>query len=142
MGVRVVAAVAALVLWGASGAAVAAYTETWNPPEASGHVAKAAKKNAVKRKAEAGAGSKATPKAASEVDSKHASSHVAMTTGHGTKPAPRGDVSKAAATTSPSKLAASHSNVHALSKNVSANSANSASDPATARSGALPPILH
>jgi hypothetical protein len=84
MGVRAVAAGAALAVWCVSGAAMAAgYAEVWNPPEASGHVTKPGKK------VKSSAGSKTASKAASK--------HVAATTGHGNKPAAHASVNKVAA---------------------------------------------
>ncbi|MFM0551370.1 hypothetical protein P0D69_10430 [Paraburkholderia sediminicola] len=87
MGVRAVAAGAALAVWCVSGSATAAgYAEVWNPPEASGHVAKPGKK------AKSGAGSKTASKAAS----KHAAPRVAAAAGHGNKPAAHASVNKVA----------------------------------------------
>jgi hypothetical protein len=84
MGVRAVAAGAALAVWCVSGAAMAAgYAEVWNPPEASGHVTKPGKK------VKSSAGSKTASKAASK--------HVTATTGHGYKSAAHASVKKVAA---------------------------------------------
>ncbi|MFM0227278.1 hypothetical protein [Paraburkholderia dipogonis] len=88
MGIRAVAAGAALAVWCVSGAAMAAgYAEVWNPPEASGHVAKQG------NKVKSGAGSKTASKAAS----KGAAPRVAVATGHGNKPVADVSVNKVAA---------------------------------------------
>lgn len=88
MGVRAVAAGAALAVWCVSGAATAAgYAEVWNPPEASGHVTKPGKT------VKPAAGSKAASKAAS----KHVAPRVATATGHGSQPPAHASVNKVAA---------------------------------------------
>lgn len=99
MWVRAVAA--ALAVWCASGAAMAAgYTEEWNPPEASGHAAgKLAKKKpaAVKAKPQTGAGLKPDPKHAA--GGPHKAVRAASTTRHGgEKTAMRGGVQKVSST--------------------------------------------
>lgn len=93
MWVRAVAA--ALAVWCASGAAMAAgYTEVWNPPEASSHrVAKPAKKQPGVGKVKAGAGHKDDGKHAAHPP--HKAARVASA-GHGDKPATHGGVKKVA----------------------------------------------
>jgi hypothetical protein len=196
MWIRVVAA--ALAVWCVSEAAMAAgYAEVWNPPEASGHVAKhAAKKPGPNVKA----GSKSESKQAA--NARHGAPRVASATGagHGSKLAAHGGVKKVAAkggathgakapaagkpkakaavmaqggkphtqlvrakpgqgkvvhanlvqprTARPqvAKVAArpavSSTNASAMSANVGAGSADAATNPATASSGSLPPIIH
>jgi hypothetical protein len=87
MWVRAVAA--ALAVWCASGAAMAAgYTEMWNPPEASGHAG--AKKHATVGKV----GHKADAKHAAGVS--HKATKVVAGAGHGDKPVAHGGVKKVA----------------------------------------------
>ncbi|KAA1011634.1 hypothetical protein FVF58_14145 [Paraburkholderia panacisoli] len=92
MGIRVMAA--ALAVWCVSEAAMAAgYAEVWNPPEASGHVAKHATKKP-------GAGVKAGSKAASKhgANAGHGAPRMAAAgAGHGSKLAAHGGVKKVAA---------------------------------------------
>ncbi|WP_144137744.1 hypothetical protein [Paraburkholderia sp. BCC1884] len=84
MGVRAVAA--ALAVWCVSGVAVAAgYAEVWNPPEASRHTAKQAKKKTVAAKT--GAKTGATHAASGQ---HHATVRVASASGKGGKPAVHG----------------------------------------------------
>jgi hypothetical protein len=190
---------AALAVWCVSGAAMAAgYAEVWNPPEASGHLAK----QVTKRLA---TGVKARPKA----DSKHVTNAghgvprvaSAAGAGHDNKLAAHGGVNKVAAkgaathgakapaagkpstkaavmaqgggkphaqlvrtrpgqgkvvhadlaqprtarphvTQVAARPAASSTNAPAMSANVGAGSAAAATNPATASSGSLPPIIH
>ncbi|WNC92835.1 hypothetical protein RI103_31990 [Paraburkholderia sp. FT54] len=99
MGVRAVAAVAALAVWCMSGAAVAAgYVEVWNPPEASGHVAKQARKKGGSAEIKSTAGSKVASKSASKhvAGAQHAAPRVASTAGHSNKPVAQGSVKKVA----------------------------------------------
>jgi hypothetical protein len=71
MGVRAVAAGAALAVWCVSGAATAAgYAEVWNPPEASGHVTRQAKTKPAKVEVKSNAHSKTALKGASKSPSK------------------------------------------------------------------------
>jgi hypothetical protein len=84
MGVRAVAAGAALAVWCVSGTATAAgYAEVWNPPEASGHVTKQP--------------GKVKSAAASTSASKHAAPRVTAASGHGGKRAAHAGVNKVAA---------------------------------------------
>ncbi|REE23375.1 hypothetical protein B0G71_6624 [Paraburkholderia sp. BL27I4N3] len=93
MGVRAVAAGAALAVWCMSSAATAAgYAEVWNPPEASGHVASLAKKpGAAKVKSNAGS------KTASKATSKAVSKRVVAATAHADQRAAHAGVNKMAA---------------------------------------------
>jgi hypothetical protein len=78
MWVRAVAT--AVAVWCVSGAAMAAgYAEVWNPPEASGHAAKPAKKHPGVARSKSGAGSRLASKAGSKATSKHvvSASHAA-----------------------------------------------------------------
>lgn len=214
MWVRAVAA--ALAVWCVSDAAMAAaYTEVWNPPEASRHVAKPAKKKPGAAKVKAGGGLKAGSKVPSKAGSKHMASarHAAprvMSTagagaGRGNRLAAHGSVKKVAANgttksgvraaavgqlkakavvtaqarkphaqfaqskpgqgkvmradlvqsraarpraikvaakTSVAKPAVSHMNAPAPSANVGAGPVDAATNPATASSSSLPPIIH
>lgn len=109
MGVRAVAAGAALAVWCMSGSAMAAgYAEVWNPPEESGHVANppAGKKTgaAVKGKSGAAVGVKSAAKTAAKSGPKHvkgagpAAPRVASaSSGHGSKPSAQGSIKKVAA---------------------------------------------
>ncbi|CAB3807820.1 hypothetical protein LMG27177_06419 [Paraburkholderia fynbosensis] len=195
------AVTAALAVWCVSGAAMAAgYTETWNPPEASRHAAKPAKKN----------GAVAKFKAGSRVDAKAGSKHAVSAAGHkaprvasaggsaagtaahggakkvaakgkgcakvsaacksGTKAVvtaqakkPHASLAQRQAKSHQDKIvhanmvqsgaarahsvkiaakpAASHMNAPAASANVSGAAPDTATNPATASSGSLPPIL-
>jgi hypothetical protein len=79
MWVRVV--VAALAVLCVSETALAAgYTEVWNPPEASGHAAKSAKKKAAAGKVSVG--SKAAAKGDAKADAKAGSKHAAGAARH------------------------------------------------------------
>ncbi len=97
MRVRTVAVAAAVAVWCVSGAAMAAgYAEVWNPPEATGHVAKQASKKPGAANAKSTAGSKSGAKHV--VGAQHAAPHVvASASGHGIKPAPHGHVKTVAA---------------------------------------------
>ncbi|ASW02999.1 hypothetical protein [Paraburkholderia aromaticivorans] len=104
MGVRTVAAGAALAVWCMSGSAVAAgYAEVWNPPEETGHVTKQAGKKtgtAVKGKSGAaaqGASMSAAKSGQKHVGARHAAPHVASTAAHGSQPSAHGNVKKVAA---------------------------------------------
>jgi hypothetical protein len=201
MWVRAVAT--AVAVWCVSGVAMAAgYQEVWNPPEASAHGAKPARKAAGAGKGDPAAGSRAAAKSGSKhaTSGRHTTQRIASSTQGGKKAATHGSVKKAAAKgatgvikgpgagkpKSPQKTAVMaqankphaqvahaksaqpklvHANVaqdrpahaHALevaakpaaphatapakSVNVSANPADAATNPATASSGSLPPIL-
>ncbi|RDK00173.1 hypothetical protein [Paraburkholderia lacunae] len=90
MWVRAVAT--AVAVWCVSGAAMAAgYAEVWNPPEATGHAAKHAKKTADGPKAKSATGAKAAPKHVA--NSQHAAQRVALASKNGAKPA-HGSVKK------------------------------------------------
>ena len=102
---RVRAVAAALAVWCMSGAALAAgYAEVWNPPEATGHVAKATRNRPAAVKVKAGKGGKGTKggiKAGSSAHVKqaagarHGASHVAASgAAHGGKLAAHGGGAK------------------------------------------------
>ena len=98
MGVRAVAAGAALAVWCVSGAASAAgYAEVWNPPEASGHVASQTKTKPAAAKVKSDAGSHKASNAVSKSAAKAVSKHVAAATTHGNKPAAHAGVNKLSA---------------------------------------------
>ncbi|MET3231119.1 UNVERIFIED_ORG: hypothetical protein ABIC54_003315 [Burkholderia sp. 1263] len=206
MWVRAVAT--AVAVWCVSGVAMAAgYQEVWNPPEASTHGAKPARKAAGAGKGDPAAGSRAAVKSASKhaTSGRHTTQRIASSTQGGKKAATHGSVKKAAAKgatkggatgaikgpaagkpKSPQKTAvmaqankphaqvaqaksaqpklmhanvaqnrpahaqavevaakpaAPHATAPAKSVNVSANPADAATNPATASSGSLPPIL-
>lgn len=86
MWVRVVAT--AVAVWCVSGTAMAAgYAEVWNPPEATGHAAKHAKKTVDGSKLKSTTGAKTAPKHAAS--GQHAAQRVASVSKSGTRPAHR-----------------------------------------------------
>jgi len=199
MWVRAVAA--ALAVWGVSGAAMAAgYTEVWNPPEASRHVAaKPANKKPAAIKPRAGAGLRTDARHAAHTP--HQAARVAAAGHGGEKIAARGGVKKVAAKGSARQMsagagkvrpkaagvaqgkkphaqlvrakagqgkvvpadlahparphavgvaakraavkpAASHHALPVASANFNGGAADASTNPATASSGSLPPIIH
>ena len=93
MWVRAVAT--AVAVWCVSGAAMAAgYAEVWNPPEATGHPAKHAKKTVDGSKLKSTTGAKMAPKHAAS--GQHAAHRLASVSKSGAKPA-HGNVKKVAA---------------------------------------------
>ena len=98
MGVRAVAAGAALAVWCVSGAATAAgYAEVWNPPEASGHAASQTKTKPGAAKVKSDTGSKTASKAVSKSAAKAASKHAVETAAHGNQLAAHAGANKVAA---------------------------------------------
>lgn len=139
MWVRVIAT--AVAVWCVSGAAMAAgYTEVWNPPEASGHSAKHAKKTTRDAKVKSTAGAKAGSKHAAH--DRHGAQRVASASKSGAGPSAHGSVKKVAARTGPAKPAVVHTSAPARSAPIKAGPADATANPATASSGSLPPILH